>query len=154
MQGTPSQAAFDSDCRDILTQCACEALRRTSRAVTGRYQQHLRDAGLTAAQLPVLVAAQLMGPVPLSPLAAQLGVDRTTLTRNLAGLQEAGLVSVDRDVDRRVRLVALTAAGRRALRRATRAWREAQSHVESAFGRERMRALLGELEALAGAAAS
>lgn len=154
MKGTAAQTEFESDCRDILTRCACEALRRTSRAVTGRYQQYLRESGITAAQLPILVAAQLMGPVPLSPLAAHLGMDRTTLTRNLAGLQEGGLVSVDRDVDRRVRLVAITATGRRALRRATRAWREAQSHVEAAFGSERMRTVLGELEALAAVAAS
>ena len=146
-------SAFDSECHDILTQCACEALRRTSRAVTSRYQEDLRSAGITAAQLPILVAAQLMGPVPLSPLATQLGMDRTTLSRNLVGLQAAGLVSVDRDVDRRVRLIAITSAGRRTLRRATGAWRSAQSRVESAFGHERMRALLGELEALATAAA-
>lgn len=153
MSPAPGQSKFESDCQEILTQCACEALRRTSRAVTSHYQENLRSVGITAAQLPILVAAQLMGPVPLSPLAAQLGMDRTTLSRNLVGLQEADLVSVNRDSDRRVRLVAITPAGRRALRRATGAWREAQSHVETAFGRERMRALLGELEALVSVAA-
>ncbi|MBV8527244.1 MAG: winged helix-turn-helix transcriptional regulator [Candidatus Dormibacteraeota bacterium] len=153
MAKRPAQPEFDRDCQDILTQCACEALRRTSRTVTSRYQENLRAVGITAAQLPILVAAHLMGPVPLSPLATQLGMDRTTLTRNLAGLQEADLVSVDPDVDRRVRLISITPTGRRALRRATGAWREAQSHVESAFGRERMRALIGELEALASVAA-
>lgn len=153
MLPSAKQSEFDRTCQDILTQCACEALRRTSRAVTSRYQVSLRTVGITAGQLPILVAAQLMGPVPLSPLASQLGMDRTTLTRNLSGLQAADLVSIERDADRRVRLVAITPAGRRALRRATRAWREAQSHVVSAFGRDRMRSLLGELEALASVAA-
>lgn len=115
--------------------------------------QNLRGVDVTAAQLPILVASQLMGPVPLSALATQLGMDRTTLTRNLAGLQEARLIAVDADVDRRVRLVALTPAGRRTLRRAIRAWREAQSDMESRFGVERMRALVGELDSLARVAA-
>ncbi|HEX6538058.1 MAG TPA: MarR family winged helix-turn-helix transcriptional regulator [Candidatus Dormibacteraeota bacterium] len=144
---------FDADCQDILTRCACEALRRTSRAVTTRYMQRLRGVDVTAAQLPILVAAQVMGPVPVTVLATQLLMDRTTLTRNLVGLQEAHLVTVQQDVDRRVRLVALTAAGRRTLRRAIRAWREAQSQMESLFGGERMSALVRELESLARAAA-
>lgn len=148
-----SASGFDADCQDILTRCACEALRRTSRTVTARYMERLRDVEVTAAQLPILVAAQLAGPVPVGALAAQLLMDRTTLTRNLVGLQEAHLVTVQQDVDRRVRLVALTAAGRRTLRRAIRAWREAQSQMESLFGGERMSALVRELESLARAAA-
>lgn len=146
------QPDFESECRDALTLCACEALRRTSRAVTARYQESLREAGVTAAQMPILVAAQLMGPVPLGPLATQLVMDRTTLTRNLAGLQDGGLVSVQPDVDRRVRLVAITPLGRRTLRRALRGWRRAQSQMESAFGAERLRSLIGELGTLAGVA--
>ena len=151
----PAPAAppdLDRDCRDVLTQCACEALRRSSRAVTARYQEGLSETGVTAAQLPILVAAQVMGPAPVGALAAQLLMDRTTLTRNLAGLQDAGFVSIDADVDRRVRLVALTPAGRRSLRRAIRAWRDAQSRMESRFGAERVRALVGELGAFARAA--
>ena len=153
MPASAARRDFDSDCQDVLALCACEALRRTSRAVTARYQDSLRDVGITAAQLPILVAAHVMGPAPVGALATQLLMDRTTLTRNLAGLQHAGLVSVDPDADRRVRLVALTPAGRRTLRRAIGAWRVAQSDMESLFGGERMRSLVGELGALAGVAA-
>ena len=151
---TPTRSPdFDADCHDILTRCACEALRRTSRAVTARYMANLRGVDVTAAQLPILVAAQMMGPVPVTALAAQLLMDRTTLTRNLTGLQESRLVTVAPDVDRRVRLVEITAAGRRTLRRAIRAWRDAQSEMESLFGGERMDALVGELASLARVAA-
>lgn len=151
---TPAPSSdFDSDCHEVMSSCACEALRRTSRAVTARYQDGLRAAGVSAAQLPILVAAHVMGPVPVGALATQLVMDRTTLTRNLAGLRVAGLVTVDPDVDRRVRLVALTPAGRRALRRGVEAWRDAQSQIEALFGSQRVRALVGELSALAGVAA-
>ncbi|MGH7685539.1 MAG: MarR family winged helix-turn-helix transcriptional regulator [Candidatus Dormibacteria bacterium] len=122
--------------------------------MTASYQKSLRAAGITPAQLPILVAGHLMGPVPVGPLATQLVIDRTTLTRNLAGLQDAGLVSVDKDVDRRVRLVTITPAGRRALRRALRARRRAQTQLETRFGAERMRSLVGELAALTGVAAA
>lgn len=154
MAAPSSQREFEQECQDALTLCACEGLRRTSRAVTASYQKSLRDSGITPAQLPILVAAQLMGPVPVGPLATQLVVDRTTLTRNLAGLQDAGLVSVDRDVDRRVRLVAITPAGRRALRRALRARRTAQARLEKRFGTARMRSLIDELAALTRVAAA
>ncbi|HET9050388.1 MAG TPA: MarR family winged helix-turn-helix transcriptional regulator [Candidatus Dormibacteraeota bacterium] len=144
---------FDRDCHEVMSSCACESLRRTSRAVTARYQEGLRAVGVSAAQLPILVAAHVMGPAPVGSLATQLLMDRTTLTRNLVGLRDAGLVTVDPDVDRRVRLVALTPAGRRTLRRGIRAWRDAQAQMVSLFGSERMSALVGELGALAGLAA-
>lgn len=154
MTAPSSQQEFEQACQEALTLCACEGLRRTSRAVTASFQKSLRASGITPAQLPILVAAQLMGPVPVGPLATQLVIDRTTLTRNLSGLQDAGLVSVDQDVDRRVRLVAITPTGRRALRRALRARRTAQAQLETRFGSKRMRSLIEELAALTSVAAA
>lgn len=140
--------AFQRECQDALTLCACEALRRTSRAVTARYEKSLQGTGVRATQMPILVAASLMGPVPVGALADQLVMDRTTLTRNLAGLEAEGLVAITADTDRRIRLVALTPTGRRALLAALRAWRTAQSSTEARYGSSRLRALLGELDAL------
>lgn len=138
---------LDRACVEVMTACACEGLRRSARAVTSRYQEVLAGSGVRAAQLPILVGAQLMGPLPLTALAETLLIDRTTLTRNLRTLQGDGLVAVEEDEDRRVRLVVLTAAGRAALERAIKSWRQAQESVATSFGPERLRALVAEVAA-------
>ena len=134
-------------CGEMMTRCACEALRRTSRSVSAHYQAALADSGVRPAQLPILVAVRLHGRVPVTALAQALGLERTTLTRNLALLQAGGLVGIEDDDDRRVRLVVLTPAGRAVIEPAYEAWRRAQDEVAEAFGPDRLRALVAELAA-------
>lgn len=70
--------------------------------------------GMTVAQAATL---QALGEndLRLSELSARLGIAPSTLTRNLARLEERGLVRrTDDPTDRRAQRVALTAAGRRA----------------------------------------
>jgi DNA-binding MarR family transcriptional regulator len=92
------------------------------------------------------------GDLPVSALAEALGLDRTTLTRNLKVLERRGLVSfaVD-DEDARVRLVSLTEEGSRVLVSALARWQEVQESVQAQFGDQRLRTLYGELDTLAGA---
>ncbi len=128
--------------------CACESSRRSARALTQHYEEALAPSGVGSAQLPILVALARHGPVRLTPLADALGVERTTLTRNLRGLQERSLVEVGSGEDRRTRVAALTSAGVAALRDALARWEQAQAAVEQRFGRERLRTVVGELAAL------
>jgi DNA-binding MarR family transcriptional regulator len=58
-----------------------------------------------------------------------LGIDRTTLTRNVALSRAGGLVAETRGEDARVRLVEITAAGRAAAEQALPAWRAAQNEA-------------------------
>jgi DNA-binding MarR family transcriptional regulator len=117
-----------SDCR----RCACAALRRASRAVTKHYERSFRGSGLRATQFSLLAVLTQTGPLPVSRLAAQAGVERTTLTRNLQLLQAKGLVRVrPADRDQRVRRAELTPTGLSAARKALPAWRKAQSGLAS-----------------------
>jgi DNA-binding MarR family transcriptional regulator len=134
-------------CTEMIDLCACEALRRASRSVTAHYQAALAAPGVRPAQLPILVAVRLHGRVPVTALADRLGLERTTLTRNLALLEATGLVRIEDDDDRRVRLVVLTAAGREVLEPAYEAWRAAQARLAEAFGPERLQGLVAELAA-------
>jgi DNA-binding MarR family transcriptional regulator len=138
---------FRAACTEMMTACACEGIRQAARSVTSRYQHALAASGVRAAQLPILVGAALMGPAPITALADVLVLDRTTLTRNLAGLERDGLVRIEEDDDRRVRLVSLTDEGRSTIEGAITAWRGAQAGVREAFGPERLHALLTELRA-------
>lgn len=118
----------------IATECACLNVRRTARAVTQLYDRTLAPLGLRATQVTLMVALERAGPVPFTRLAEALGMDRTTLTRNLAPLQRDRLVSLRPGPDRRVRLAALTDKGRASLAAAVPLWEEAQRRITGALG--------------------
>lgn len=120
---------------DECMQCLCFGLRRAARAITQHYERHLREHGLRATQFTLLTALAIAGPMPMQRLATQLGVERTTLTRNLGPLQARGLVEAMDSDDRRVRMVTITAKGRAAIRAALPAWRKAQSAARAKLAR-------------------
>lgn len=128
-----------------MSECACEGLRRTSRVLTQSYERELAPSGIRATQMPVLVALQMTGPIPVSFLARVLVLDRTTLTRNLKALEEQGLVGSRRGEDGRHRLVELTGHGREKLTEALQLWEIAQEAVEQSYGRDRLKSLHREL---------
>jgi DNA-binding MarR family transcriptional regulator len=132
--------------------CLCSSLRRATRLVAGIYDRELAPHDLRTTEYALLARLSVNGPMALTPFAARLGMDRSTLTRELRPLQERSLVLVEPGEDRRQRVAALTAAGEAALDEARPAWRSAQREVRRLFGRDRTDALLGELHELAGAA--
>ncbi|MEO0957389.1 MAG: MarR family transcriptional regulator [Pseudomonadota bacterium] len=113
---------------DFEQACIAQALRRVARKVTRRYEAALRPVGLTMGQFTTLAALARPEAVPLTVLAEQLGMDRTTLTRDLAPLERRGLVaSTPSPDDGRVRAIALTDAGNDLLSLAVPLWRKAQA---------------------------
>lgn len=136
-------------CRRMRAMCACDRLRRTTRAVTSMYDAVVAPSGLKVTQMPILVGLGIAGELPLTTLAEALGLDRTTLTRNIAVLEARGLVtSRPHDEDARVRMLSLTPAGSDTLSAALSRWEGVQEKVEAQFGAERLRALYDELDAL------
>jgi DNA-binding MarR family transcriptional regulator len=131
--------------REVGRRCACFNLRRVTRAVTQLYDDFLRPTGLRVTQFSVLVALRNLDQTTVNRLADKLVVDRTTLTRNLKPLQEAGFVQMRPGEDRRVREISLTPAGEVKLHQALPLWREAQSQMRRALGRDRLERLLSDL---------
>ena len=114
------------DCRA----CKCSALRRASRAVTQHYEASFRGTGLRATQFTVLATLAQTGPLPLTALASMLGLERTSLTRNLLPLEKKGFVTAMGDDDLRVRRIAITKKGETAALNALDAWKKAQATVD------------------------
>ncbi len=117
--------------------CACFNLRRAARQVTRAYDRALRPAGVQATQftlLSVLAGSEEDDGIAMSDLAGRLGLDRTTLTRNLTFAERAGWVAVAPGADRRERLVSLTAAGREKVEAALPFWQSAQQAVLKQLG--------------------
>jgi DNA-binding MarR family transcriptional regulator len=107
-------------------QCVCTAARRRSRELTRAFEKAMRGAGVRGTQFTLLATLVQTGPLPTTRLADLLGLERTTLTRNLRPLIRDGFVRVDEGEDRRVRKVAITPAGEEAARRAYPFWKKAQ----------------------------
>jgi DNA-binding MarR family transcriptional regulator len=141
--------SFDATMAAIATECACLNVRRSARAVTALYDRILAPTGLRATQVTLLVALQRAGPIPFTRLAGVLGMDRTTLTRNLAPLQRGRLVALTTGADRRVRLATLTEKGRKVLVAAIPLWEEAQDRIAGALGPGRWEAIRRDLHHLA-----
>jgi DNA-binding MarR family transcriptional regulator len=112
-----------------MADCVCASLRRTTRMVTQFYEAALRPHRLRATQLPILVAAARAGPVPLAALATKLGMDRTTLLRNVRPLLRRKLLAVGTEEGSRQARLEATPAGRALLARAHPAWKAAQARV-------------------------
>ncbi|MEG7362256.1 MarR family winged helix-turn-helix transcriptional regulator [Pseudomonas citronellolis] len=136
----------------LTTQCLCTQLRRAARGVTRVYDDALQGIGLTVAQFSLLRHLARLERPSISELAEAMGLDRSTLGRNLRPLQAEGLVELQGDAgDQRNRLVLLTAAGRERLEQGAQPWEAAQRRMYERLGverREQLMALLGELETL------
>lgn len=127
----------------LLRDCHFFNLRRATLVVTAFYDRHMEAAGVTVQQFSVLRHIQALGPLSVTALSDAMGLERTTLSRNLALLDQRGLVAAQPSPGRR-KLMALTPAGEETLGRALVCWQRAQESLESRLGRERM----GQLEEL------
>ena len=85
----------------------------------------------------------------ISTLAEAMGLDRSTLGRNLRVLEGDGLVMLVEGEDMRNRIVQLTEAGAERLKAALPAWEAAQQRLVDKLGAEKRETLLKLLDELA-----
>jgi DNA-binding MarR family transcriptional regulator len=108
--------------------------------------------GVTPVQFSILSIAAARPGIEQGELAHEIGVDRTTLANVLARLEGSGLVArAIAAADRRVKLVTLTMAGRRTLKRMQAATERAHARTIEALPPEQRAAFLEALGALVAA---
>jgi DNA-binding MarR family transcriptional regulator len=115
----------------MFTDCYCTQFRRSANALTSVYDEVLRPVGLKITQFSLLRALERLGAATFSEIAVELALDKTTISRNLNLLVNAGWVEVAHEEDARYKVASLSAEGLRVLRRAEPFWRIAQMRVES-----------------------
>jgi DNA-binding MarR family transcriptional regulator len=120
---------------ESMDECVCSALRKAARAVGRIYDAALAPAGMTTAQFAILRGVACSGPVPLSRLAEQQAMDRTSLYRAIAPIEARGWLCVEAGRGRAKRAV-LTEAGRAALAAAEPRWEGIQMEMASGIGVE------------------
>jgi len=125
--------------------CCCFNLRMATRAVTQYYDRSLEPSGIRATQFTLLVALASSSARTLTQMAESLVMDRTTLTRNLKPIEQAGLIQMVETQDKRIKAYALTELGRQVLSQSIPLWEAAQQGVVGQFGEEAYKTLLHEL---------
>lgn len=113
--------------------CTCARLRKLSRRVTRVYDAHLAQAGLKTTQYSLLTNAA-RAPRTVTDLATEMGMDRTTLTRNLRPLVANGWVRLAIGIDSRSRIVEVTPKGNAARKAASAQWKRAQAELQATLG--------------------
>ncbi len=134
----------------LPTLCLCTNLRRASRGVSRHYDGALEGFGINVAQYSLLCNLKRLDQPSISTLAEAMGLDRSTLGRNLRVLEGEGLVKLAEGADLRNRLVYLTEAGEARLMAALPAWEAAQQRLVERLGEDKRALLVGLLNELAG----
>ena len=133
----------ESDTNDYMAAagCFCLASRQAARKITRLYDSHMQESGIRVTQFTILSHLMLRGEMPVGKLAGILGVERTTLTRNLALLEGERWISTRPGEDPRARIIAITAQGRGIVRRSFPHWSKAQAQVGKLLGADGQAAL-------------
>lgn len=123
----------DPNAARVASACALMRVRRLSRQLTRIYIAHLRDCGLTVSEYTLLAAIGASPGARATDLAAALDIEKSTLSREIRRLTEAGWVQAAASEGRAVALE-LTPAGAGQLAAAMPAWEDAQAEALRSLG--------------------
>ena len=141
----PSRLTF------IGVTCLGGAARRTANLVTRAYNQHLAPLGIEVTQFSILCTVALERAKSASELAELVGVERSTLARNLDRLVAAGLVASEKGDGRRL-VHRLTDRGSDMVAHALPLWEKAQNELVGRLPSSRDEAIRQDLRLLRKAA--
>ena len=147
---TQSQKTLRRDALQALEVCAGWNARLAARRITQFLEDRMTGSGLTIAQFGLLAQIAAAADDTLGALAERLGLDQSSLSRNLHALERDGLVEIAIvERDQRKRAVWLTENGARRLEAAMPVWRSAHAALVKVLEPELARQLAVASEALA-----
>src|ERR1041384_6794039 len=129
--------------------CVCFNLRWVTRAVTQFYDVEMRRHGIRPTQGSILASLQAKDSWNMAELSDWLGMERTTLVRNLRPLQRDGFVNAAGGGRRNRVELTITTKGRKQIEKLAPAWKSAQRAVVNTLGEKRWSAILSDLETAA-----
>ena len=121
--------------------CACTTVRKANRALFRFYEHAMAGSGVSITQFAILRALSRNGETPLSDLADELVMERTSLYRTIAPLEENGAVRIKPAPKGRTKIADLTKKGRALMNSATPNWEDAQMQVVNALGKDNWKIL-------------
>lgn len=114
----------------ILSTCYITQIDKLSRLMNVFYNTRLKDhTPLTPKQI-ILLRALLDGPLMQTDLSNNLGIDRSTLTRNTMALIESRLVKAYAGLDKRKKIFCLTDKGYEFIKNNEEKWIDIEREIE------------------------
>jgi len=145
-----SRKTLRHDALQALKVCAGWNARLAARRITQFLGNRMTSSGLTIAQFGLMAQIATAADDTLGALAERLGLDQSSLSRNLHALERDGLVEIAIvERDQRKRAVWLTENGARRLEAAMPVWRSAHAALVKVLEPELARQLAVASEALA-----
>src|SRR5215472_6671648 len=148
-QTMQARKTLRSDALEAVEACAGWNSRLASRRITQFLENRMIGSGLTIAQFGLTAQIATASDDTLGALAERLGLDQSSLSRNLHALERDGLVEIAIvERDQRKRAVWLTENGARRLEAAMPVWRSAHAALVELLEPELARQLAVASEAL------
>lgn len=135
-----SRKTLVADARAAVQGCAGINIRLAARRITRFLEARLQETDLSVAQFSLMAHIAAAGDDTIGALAERTDLDQSTLSRNLRGLERAGLIEiavVEKDLRRRS--VWLTETGARRLESALPLWRRAQDALAGSVSPRQIR---------------
>ena len=127
--------------------CYCTNLRRSANIISDFYDASLKDAGLTVAQYYLLINLSRLGSANITHWAEHVGLDRSTMVRNIKLLQTRDFVKMS---EGHGKVFTLSSEGKRVLALAAPLWQKAQEQIEAVLGTDDTTAVFRISEKLQG----
>ncbi len=128
--------------------CLCANTRYAARQLTKIYEEKLKPADLTPAQFELLSMVHYRPHLSQSDLAAALGLDQTTLSRNIRlAVKHSWIKRTESSADARQAGYTLSPKGLAIWEKAFPFWQDAQQHMSEKLG-ENWQVIFSALEQL------
>ena len=127
--------------------CYCTNLRRSANIISNFYDTSLKNAGLTVAQYYLLTNLSRLGSANITHWAEYVGLDRSTMVRNIKLLQARNFVEM---LEGHGKVFALSSEGKQVLALAAPLWQKAQEQIEAVLGKDDTTAVFRISEKLQG----
>jgi DNA-binding MarR family transcriptional regulator len=129
--------------------CVCTTVKKLSRVLARAYDDALAGTGINVTQFAVLRCIARRTGEPLSRIAEELEMDRTSLYRAITPMMRDGWIEIAPGTDARSRSAKLTRLGSQLLAQAERQWAGIQKKLIGSFEKNAWKALASELYRLA-----
>lgn len=110
-----------------LEDCIGSRMRSMSRKIDGIYRKHLGNSGITENQLSILMALYKTGTIEQNFIGNYLNLEKSSLSRNLVRLIQAGYINKEGAVNRPS--IGLTQEGKEKVNELTPLWENAMDEI-------------------------
>lgn len=135
------------DFQQMGEMCLGHAVRRTANLLTRHFNRYLAPHGLEITQVQLMAVIASGNALSSSDIARYIGIDRSTLARNLKPLEAAGLIERHKGSGRKV-VPVLTPAGEALIVEIHSAWQKAQQDLARHLGADTATSIKSGLSAL------